>query len=248
MTDAPRPPAYRFRPTFVVRFLASVALGRRRDAASDGREAFAGVRPRPRASGVEHVPATGPCVLVMNHYERPGMRVWWAAWLVLVVIAERRGGESVRWLMTDRFYGYRLWGVPIPERAIGWFLRRVAATYGLLAVSRVDAGDRGALLRQARRLLHDEACVVGITPEAGNAAEDARVLVQPVEGSASAIRWLARAPGGGRVPVVPVAVYDDPDGALVARFGAPLEEPVEDVMAPVARLLPEGLCGPYAVP
>lgn len=242
MNHANHAPTYRFSPAFVARVLASMLLGRRRDAVRDGLSELARLGVQRRVEGLEHVPADGPCILVMNHYERPGLRVWWAAWFVLTAVAERRGGEAVRWMVTDRFYGYRLLGVPIPEGLVAWFLGRIARTYGLLPVARADVARRGPLLRRAYRLLHEERCALGVTPEAGNEG-DGRTLVRPVRGSTASIAWLAR----NAVPVVPVAVYEDGTRTLIARFGQPLdaEDLGTDVLVPVARLLPEELRGPY---
>ena len=237
------PPSYRFSPGFVARSVVSMLLGRARDPVRDGRRELARIGVRRRVDGLEQVPASGAAILVMNHYERPGLRVWWAAWFVLTAVAERRGGEPVRWMVTDRFYDYRLLGIPIPERLVAWFLGRVARTYGLLPVARADVARRGPLLRRAYRLLHREGCVLGVTPEAGNEG-DGRTLVRPVAGSSASLAWLA----GDDVPIVPVAVFEEDDGTLVARFGEPLnaESLGGDVLVPVARLLPERLRGPYA--
>ena len=47
--------------------------------------------PRPRVEGIERVPTTGPCVLAMNHYERPGLRVWWGVALMNAAVWQHRG-------------------------------------------------------------------------------------------------------------------------------------------------------------
>ena len=72
-------PSYQFSPGFFVRWLFTVLVLRRRlHAGRNALEMLAG-KPRPRVEGLERLPASGPCVVVMNHYERPGLRVWWAS-------------------------------------------------------------------------------------------------------------------------------------------------------------------------
>ena len=245
-------PRYDFSPWFVARWLAGVVLLRRkRDLGRDGRALFAGRRPRPRVEGIERAPREGACIVVMNHYERPGLRVWWCAALVTAALEARRGGDPpVRWLITDRFEGFRSGGVRLPDALMAWLLRTIARAYGLLLVARPEseAGSRSALLREARRVLR-EGAPLALTPEAasGSGVE----LARPWPGSGAALAWLAR----GSVPpapLVPVAVFDGAEGRLVARFGAPFtlerasdEDASEVVMRAIAALLPAELRGPY---
>ena len=247
---------YRFSPGFVLRWLATAALRRRRDAARDGAAEFARHRRPPHAIDVDNVPQRGPFIVVMNHYERPGLRMWWSAWLISVLVGGRRSGPGIRWMITDRFSGYRLLGITVvPEAAIAWFLQRVARSYELLLVSREQVGPRAPMLREAYRALHVDGRPVGLAPEAGNAEGVSPAMVRAVPGSGEVIAWLS----AGRVPVVPVAVYEDEAGALTARFGPPFtlqrrggrdgerdaEAITERVMLAVAALLPPGLRGAY---
>ena len=244
---------YRFSPGFTLRWLATAPLGRRRDAARDGRTELARYGPARVIDG-DHVPEQGTFIVVMNHYERPGLRVWWGAWLVSVAIAQRRPGPGIRWLITDRFGSYRLFGlIPIAEAAMALFLRSVARTYQLLIVTRWEVGPRAPMLREAYRSLHARGRPIGITPEAGNAEGGGLGLAPAVPESGPAIAWLSR----GAAPILPAAVYEDADGRLTVRFGAPftLERPAraaddpgaltERVMRALAELLPAELRGAY---
>lgn len=247
---------YSFSRRFVLRWLATAALGRRRDAAADGRRELARYEPTPHVIGSEQILERGPFIVVMNHYERPGLRVWWAAWLVSTAVAQRRSEAGIRWLITDRFGGYRLFGVlRVPETLVVRFLRLIAGTYELLVVTRREVGPRAPVLREAYRSLHSRSRPIGVTPEAGNAREGPG-LAPAVPESGPAIAWLSR----GTAPVLPVGVYEDADGRLTARFGATftLDRPergdgagdavratTERVMRAVARLLPPELHGAY---
>ena len=250
MAFAPRAaPSYNFAIGYLVRWLVIVAvLRRRRRLGADVREMLRGIEPRPRVKGIEHMPLDGPCIVVMNHYERPGLRVWWCAALVSAALAARRGGEPpVRWLITDRFEGFRFAGLPMPDRLMAWLLDKIGGAYGLLLVARPEgeAQSRSALLRAARATLR-EGAVLGITPEAASGSGPQLASAWP--GSGAALSWLS----SGSTPLVPVAVRDDEDGALLATFGAPFtlgqasdEEGARAVMDAVAALLPPELRGPY---
>jgi hypothetical protein len=247
--------AYRFPWSFIVRWLLTAAALRRRDAGRDGCTLLERVRPVPRVLGSEWIPARDPFVLVMNHYERPGLRVWWPALLVSCALRRARGEEpAVRWLIADRFYGVRAGPVRLPDALPALLLRLIAVRYGLILVPREAArtGGRARSVLEAARALRKggpQARPVGITPEGERA--HGRVLGEPSANAGFAIALLS----GGETPVLPVGVYEDAAGALVARFGAPWvpgangsrsrEAFTADVMGRIAALLPSELRGPY---
>ena len=255
-------PAYRFPLGFIVRWLWTVLVLRRpRDLGVDGLQLLAGRDPRPRIEGIERLPPHGPCVLIMNHYERPGLRVWWGVVLVTAAVQQRRGsgggGDNappVRWLMTDRFEGFRLGPLPLPDALLAGLLARIARAYGCLLVARPEHEQalRSGALIEARRALR-RGGVLGITPEA--ATGGGPELHAPLANSSVALAWLSQ----GEIPIVPVAFLDDDAGRLVARFGRPFTLPwpglgearareadfTTQVMAAVAALLPPRLRGAY---
>src|SRR5512146_2199020 len=55
----------------------SVLSGGRRSLAADAARAVASLALAPLVFGGENVPRRGPCLLVCNHYTRPGFGAWW---------------------------------------------------------------------------------------------------------------------------------------------------------------------------
>ncbi len=241
--------AYRFRPGFVGRWLFSQVLGRRRRLSYDAEHELAAITPAPRSEGEGHIPRSGPVILVMNHYERPGLRVWWPALVVSAAVWRVRQQEPpVCWMITDRFYRYRLGWLVAPGGLIPWLLRRVARAYGLIVVPRRlhESGARShALLAAREQLRATDPRVVGLTPDAESGG---RQPGQAWRNAGAAVAALS----AGSVPVLPVAVFEDADGTLVARFGAPSpfgpsrdggggrEQLAQELMARITSLLPSG--------
>ncbi len=246
---------YRFRPGFLLsRVGASVLRSRPRPFAEEARAAFARYRSHVAVVGAEHVPPAGPLLVVSNHYQRPGMGPEWTGIAVSTVLAELMSRPDIRWMHTDGALGYRLFDrYNVPGFVAGWFMRWMSKRYGFLPVASIDVAVRAPMLRVAYRLLHQQGGVVGIMPEGGNAGEDGS-LGPAKPGAGAALSWLS----AGAIPVVPVAVHDGDDGALVVAFGptfipprrarseVPSSDPTEDVMRRIASLLPPSLHGHYA--
>ena len=86
----------------------TLILGRRRSFAAEGTRAMARLPLPPRIEGVEHIPTSGPFVLVANHYERPGLWMFWSTFVMSAAVTQRRPQRSeVRWLITAETRGTR---------------------------------------------------------------------------------------------------------------------------------------------
>jgi 1-acyl-sn-glycerol-3-phosphate acyltransferase len=208
--------AYRFPVLFVLRWLLSAALARRHHLGRDAAAMLAGTGATTRVEGAEHIPRERPFLLAMNHYERDGLRVWWPALLVARAASEARpGAPPPRWLVTDRFYRFRLLGLPIPQALVAWFIGRVAHTYDLMLVARVEdrAWARATALRRTARVLSVERVPVGVTPEGERSSGAA--LAPAIVNAGAALAWVSR----GEVPILPAGVFEDAAGRLVVRFG-----------------------------
>ena len=239
---------YRFSATFVLRWLLTACLVTRRSLPGDARRELRRY-PAPRVDGSEHLPDGVPFILVANHFERDGLRVWWTA-LTLTHVLNARAAPPLRWLSTDRFASYRLAGLlPVPPSLMALALRLVARRYGLLLVARDSVQMRAPMLREAHRALHQDGHALALFPE-GVRAVSGQGLVAAFEGSGQVLAWLS----GGRFPVIPAAVHDDDGGGLRVCFGAPLmldrrtatgPEITKQVMRRIAAMLPLELRGAY---
>lgn len=246
---------YRFRISMVLKFLVSMLLRRRRDLASDIAATLLAARPRPRILDDHHVPAEGPFVLVANHYERPGLKVFWGGMLASYAISQRRTvNKALRWLMTSEWYSYRLGPIPVPVWLLRWAFRQIAFVYGLVIVPRPTerAVGRAAALRSILQVVERQREPIGLFPEGVGKGE--LIELQPGTG---AFLWSLSQRG---IPILPAGLFEE-EGALSVRFGPPFliriseETPKEErdrlarqqVMVAIGRLLPRPLWGAYTL-
>lgn len=236
----------------LVMFGLSLLLGWRRSFARDGALLMA-VNPFPReVEGLENVPEEGRFVLVMNHFDRPGLHPYHCAMMVSRFLQQRRPtAPEVRWTFTSELHGRRIGPFPIPLSLIRWTFRRIARVYNLVVMPRREelVMGRAAALRTLLKAL-DEA-PIGITPEARGSGR----LVEPPRGSGLFLLALARR----GVPFLPVAVWEE-GTTLKFRFGRPFHLSVpeglprneaddlarEQVMTAIGMLLPPDWWGEYA--
>lgn len=176
---------------------------------------------RIRFEGVEHVPASGPLLIVPNHvtYADP----------VLATIPVRRPVH------------YMAWNALFQVRGLSWLIRRLRA----FPVD-IDAADAGAA-RTAVRLLNAGE-VVMIFPEAGRSLDgriqrfrlgafrlacSLSVPIMPVTIIGAHECWPPshRLPRPGRLTIVYHPVVAPPDGAGVKRAARDLAHRVHTVVA-----------------
>jgi 1-acyl-sn-glycerol-3-phosphate acyltransferase len=246
---------YRLRWSLILGFIPAMLMGRRRELGKDIRSTLAAARPAPRALDTHHIPEKGPFVLVANHYDREGLRVWWSGMLLSNAVYERRPNESgLRWLMTSEWYNFRLAGlVPVPVWFLRWLFRRIAKVYGLVIVPR----ERGRVMGRATAMrvildvLVKQGDPIAMFPEGVGRGP----LVEAMPGSGVFFLTISRR----GIPIIPAGVYEE-KGVLTARFGPPVRVEVPaglvkgerdtpartQVMVSIGRLLPRQLWGAYA--
>ncbi len=241
---------YRLPPGYILRFALSVLLGRRREVGRDAAAVLARAGPPCRLLGEEHIPLQGPFVLVANHYERPGLKVFWGGMLLTAAVWQRRQ-QSPRWLMTSEWYNFRLGPLPVPVWLLRWLFRRLARAYDLVIVPRArERGvGRAAVLRAVLDAVSPQGRPLALFPEGIGTGR----LLRPPEG----VGLLLLALGERGVPCLPAGLYEE-EGHLVARFGPPFLPRAEgekkeerfgrardQAMLAIGALLPRGLWGEY---
>jgi hypothetical protein len=245
----------------MARVVLSGLLGRRRNAVSDASRFLAPPCPPPRALGLENIPSNGPCLMVVNHYARPGLDAWWPAILATWALGQTRPGAPIHWLMVSEWawptWQYRYIITP----ATRWAFGRLARLYDLILTPPVLNHDyssvQGAIaVRRFLTLAKETASrghVLAMAPEGREGHLGALTSLPP--GAGRFLLLLARA----GLPFLPAAVSEDPPGQLVVRFGPTfhLQQPPQNgksaadewaagqVMGRLAALLPAELWGEY---
>ena len=253
--------AYHLPPGPVARVLLSMLLGRQRNAVADASRFLAPPCPPPRALGVENIPRHGPCLMVVNHYARPGLDAWWPAILATWALGQARPGAPIHWLMVSEWawptWQYRYVITP----ATRWAFGRLARLYDLILAPPVlndhySSAQGAAAVRRFLALASETASrghLVAMAPEGREGPLGALTSLPP--GAGRFLLLLARA----GLPFLPAAISEDPPGQLVVRFGPvfPLAQPPQvgkavaddwaagQVMGRLASLLPEELWGIY---
>ena len=246
---------YRFRISLMFLFIISMLLGRRRDLAADSAGTLLAARPRPRIVDDHYVPETGPFVLVANHYERPGLKVFWGGMLASYAVSQRRSADkALHWLMTSEWYNFRLGPIPVPIWLLRWLFRRIAYVYGLVIVPRAvgQTMGRANAMRSILQVVDRERQPIGLFPE--GIGKGQLIELQPGTGA-----FLAALSQRG-IPIMPAGISEE-DGALTVRFGPPFileikKDPTkgergrlaaQQVMVAIGRLLPRPLWGAYTL-
>ena len=227
-------------------------LGRQRSFREDAAIALPSAPPI-RLESVENIPRVGPFLVVMNHYNHPGIGVWWPVLVLSAVLP-----VEPHWVMTAA-WTYSGW---LRRNTLGpltaWAFRRVARVYGFTNMPvmppRVhEVADRTEAVRQVMRYARFHPLgVVGLAPEGHNTPDLS--LGWPPAGSGRFMLGLAEKLG----KVVPVGACWENE-QLTLRVGPGFEfitSPVDTreqidrsaarlVMEHIAALVPDRMRGEF---
>jgi hypothetical protein len=203
--------------------------------------------------GQEFVPSRGPCLLLSNHYYRPGFDAWQRALAISAVVP-----VEVHWIITSALtYPGRLKNLVLGGLS-RWYLARAAAVYGFFSMPPMPPDPRHAAARAAavRRVVdyirQTPNPVIGLSPEGRDFLECR--LGWPPLGAGRFVLHLAKL----GLKLVPLGVYEE-GGGLWLHFGPAFElqapaglPPGEQdrwasrqVMEHLARLVPASLRGEF---
>ncbi len=241
-------------PTGVLLKLAvNVLRNKPRSFQHDARHLVARLSPPIKISGEQFIPRSGPCLLTVNHYSRPGFSSWWLALAISALLP-----MDVHWIITSAWTFPGRWYGPLLKPPSEWAFKRIALAYGFSSMPPMppDARDtqaRTASVRHVMNYIRRTPCpVVGLAPEGREFPGG--ILGNPPPGTGRFILQMARQ----GLKIVPVALYEQ-QGTLCLNFGAAIQPVHNDparshndnddlarlVMQHIAALLPAHLRGDY---
>ena len=222
-------PRYEIPVGLALRIAAAALAGRPRSFHCDAEGLVGHLEPALQVYGREHIPRTGPCVVTMNHYYRPGFRAWWVALVVAAIVpAEMHWAMTAAWTFPGRWYRRLL--RPVSE----WALARIARVYDFTTMPPMppDPAEAEARARAVRRVLtfarRTPQPLIGLAPEGRDFPGG--VLGWPPSGVGRFIHHLVRMGLG----VTPVGIYEE-GGALCASVGPRYAPEVPNNLPPDAR-------------
>jgi len=247
-------PVYRLPRKYLPGFVWSVLAVRPRSFATDSALAMTGISPQPQIVGGDQIPTAGACLVVCNHYGRPGFSSWWLTLSIQAAVAARRepgADPHLRWVIAAAWtYPPGSWRDGMVTPLTRWAFGRVAKVYGFVPMppmpprpSEVEA--RAAAVLKTARLARQAARnggMIGLAPQGGDVAS---WLAPLPDGAGEFVALLA----GAGLPVLPVAVAEH-GGRLRLAFGPTFVPEIpprraardrlvsEQVMAALGRLLP----------
>jgi 1-acyl-sn-glycerol-3-phosphate acyltransferase len=229
----------------------SFFLGKKRNFLSDSRKVLKKQHEKVLYQGLNHIPQSGPFLVVMNHYTRSGLSVIWAVLAVSAALP-----AALLWLMTSAWTNRQPGWDALRERITKKIFHRLADMYGFITappMPPVDAElqERAASVRRLMEVLrHNMDTILCLAPEGRDFPGG--VLGSPPPGTGrlvlQAAKYLQR--------VLPVGVYAQ-EGVLVVHFGAhytladmlPADASDQEIsarlMGSIAALLPANLRGIY---
>jgi len=247
-------PKYGYPSNVVAGLAISTIVGLRRSFRGDAIRAIERLKPSLRVMGQENIPQSGPCVITVNHYHRPGFGAEWLALGISALVP-----REMHWVMTAEWTAPGKWYEPIKRLYSRLLLKHLSRVYGYTTMPPMPPRlqDVQARARSVRAVLeytkkHTD-FMLGLAPEGANQTKGK--LSMPAPGAGRFILLLA----GQGSAFVPVGAYET-DGNFCLHFGPAYRLAVpsglstderdhmaaENIMKKIAVLLPEALRGDFA--
>jgi 1-acyl-sn-glycerol-3-phosphate acyltransferase len=229
-----------------------MALGKPRNLGHDFRYLAGKLPVAPVISGTQYLPASGPYVVVANHYERPGLWMGWSGMIAARVVYEH-SERRLRWIAIAEWHDYKLAGIAVPPKLTRFLFDRFFRVFGFIAMEPpgATAAERAGGVRSALEAIR-VGDAIGIFPEGNIGSTPAMIKAQ--QGSGAFLLGLhARS-----APLIPLGLFEA-GNRLHLRFGPPLDPSDVKVlpraerdeaastmaMTAVAALVPLDLRGAY---
>ncbi len=188
------------------------------------------LQPALKIYGEENIPRSGPCLVVTNHYARPGFRAWWLALAVSAAVP-----AEIHWLVTSAWtYPDRLRSLTVTPVS-RWVLRRLSQVYSFTNLPPMppdpsEVLERALAVRQVLRYARSaEKPLIGLSPEGGDFAAPGK-LAEPPPGAGRFIQHLCAL----GMEISPVGIFEE-HGCLCLRFGAHFRLDAERAVSAVSR-------------
>ena len=208
-------PSYSYPRQILWGLITDALLGRRRSFRQDGLACIGRLNPSLRVLGRENIPQSGPCLIIFNHYYRPGFDAWWMAFALAAVVP-----VDIHFVMTGELTYPGKWYAPLGRIVSRWVLKRISRTYGFTTMPPMpprpgDVEARACSIRAVLAYVHAHPGVIlALAPEGGD--QPGGVLSWPPSGAG---RFMALLTGLG-LPILPLGIYEE-EGHLCLNFGKP---------------------------
>ena len=209
-----RHPDYRLPARLVVPVAWCALTDRRRSFRRDAITCLRGLVPPLHIEGQEYIPATGPFLVVVNHYQRPGFGAWWISLAISAVLP-----VEAHWMMTGAWTYCDVLRSHTLEPLTHWAFTRLARCYSFTLMPPMPPRPQEVQARSlaVRRVVdyirQTPDPVVALAPEGQDYAGG--VLGWPPPGVGRFITHLAR-----DIPLIlPVGAFES-DGHFCLKFGS----------------------------
>jgi hypothetical protein len=238
---------------FIIKVVTAMLLGDRRSFKKDSVIALSGEHPPLKIIEPDNIPQTGSCLILMNHYSRPGYIPIWSGFSISSLLPM----ES-HWLMTTAWTSPNKFWDPIKRRLTRILFTSICRVYGFIPMPPMppdprEITDRAMAVRSLMALARlNLPIAIGLAPEGQDFP--GAVLGSPPPGTGRLLEQLFKT----NHQVFPVGVYEENDQQVI-HFGRPILLKLKDyssneekdvdiskqVMRAIACLLPGNLRGEF---
>ena len=248
-------PRYSYFPHAFLQVAWDALLHRPRSFRSDGVKCLDLLDPPLVVRGRENIPSRGPCLILFNHYYRPGFQAWWIALAISSVLP-----VEIHYMMTGELTFPGKWYAPLGQAVTRWALDWVSISYGFTTMPPMPPRTRDVEARASavRKFLiykrHHPDGFLGLAPEGGDNPPTG-ALAMPSPGVGRFIHLLC----DSTMTILPVGAFEE-EGEFHLHFGKTFKlQPsssggeeekdrlvTQTVMASIAGQLPARLRGNFS--